>query len=156
MMTAKDKGYDPAADESLSKQFSRFAARMKHRLHGQPVTLDDINVIKLPHAPTGTWDDITNAVSYYATRNAGGKWNIEEKWSVGPEVEPITSIVGMDLELPAALDQMAELAPRAMLRETTKFWHPAAVAKMIGHNIPGFGPEEVKASGPVRCPRNTL
>lgn len=151
------RDYNPAADESLKQQFGRFASRMKHRFKGEALTLDDINVIKLPYAPVGTWDDLTGAASYFATRNPGGKWNIEEKTNFGAEAEPFIKTVATDLDLPAALNQLAELNPRAMLRETTKFWHPASVSKLIGHSIPGFGCEEVKAAGPaVKDKRNTL
>ena len=130
----QDKKYNPDKGESLKTQFSRFAARVKHRWNGQPVGLDDINTIKLPAVSVGAYY-FGIEPSYFATRNEGNKWNIEAKTSYGGEYQTIDR-VATDLDLPAALDFLAQKNPRSMMFDTGKYWHPVSVAKLIGHEFP--------------------
>lgn len=136
------QAYNPKRSESLVKQFSRFKSRMSHRLHGEAVTLDDINEIRLPNANPMLYNLDPD---YVATRNAGGKWNV--KGSVNVEGQQMfVETVGQDLELGAALDLMAAKNPAGMNWDTEKYWHPAAVAKLIGHTFPSRQPAAPKAA----------
>lgn len=128
---AEAKKYNPDKSESLKTQFGRFASRMKHRWNKEPVTLDDINVIKLPSP-----DLFSLQPSYFASRNEGGKWNVDSKIVVpGGEVPHIEENVAINLELADALDLMAAKSPEAMKKNTAKYWHPVSVAKLVGHNF---------------------
>jgi len=142
-----EKKYNPKKSESLKQQFTRAASRWKHWWNGQPYTLDDINTIKLPSVSVTDYlygDDY----SYFATRNKGGKWNVEAQKNWGGEYLEVKPLA-QDLELTAALDLMAEKNPRSMMFDTHKYWHPASVAKMIGHV---FGKEEPKNAPPAAKP----
>lgn len=130
-MEPEQKKYNPNKSEGLKQQFTRAASRWKHWWKGEEYTLDDINTIKLP-ATSSTEYLYGDEYSYFASRNKGGKWNVEAQKNYGGEWLE-TRPVGTDLELTAALDLMAQKAPKSMMVDTTKYWHPAAVARMIGH-----------------------
>lgn len=130
---SQEKKYNPKKSESLSQQFNRFKSRMKRRWNGEQVMLEDINTIKLP-AVDSMRHRYALEPSYFATRNAGGKWNVEQQENWGGEYL-FQKTIATDLDLPELLDFLAEKNPASMKQDTTKYWHPASVALLIGHEF---------------------
>lgn len=145
---AKKDDDDRKKPESLSRQFSRFAARMKRRWNGEQIMLEDINTIKLP-AVESYGSRRTPSVSYFASRNRGGKWDVEQQDEYGGEYLHSKKIA-TDLELPELLDFLAEKNPDSMKVDTTKYWHPASVGLLIGHTFKNNSPS--KPSAPAAAP----
>lgn len=142
-----EKKYNPNKSESIKQQFTRAASRWKHWWNGQPYTLDDVNTIKLPATSANAYLYGIEP-SYFASRNKGGKWNLEAQTNYGGEYLDIKP-VAKDLELPALLDLMAQKNPRGMMVDRAKYWHPAAVAQMIGHVFGKDGPEAKPTAKPA-------
>lgn len=120
--------------ESLKIQFDRTMSRLKKQWKGEALTIEDINTVKLP----AVWIDgyfNGHEASYFAKRNEGGKWNVEKQTGTGGTYGPRSVTVKRDLALKDALDYMAKQSPDAMLYNTKKYWHPVAVAKLIGHEM---------------------
>lgn len=123
--------YDPNKGESFKTQFNRTITRWKKQWNKQPLTLDDVGTIKLP--AVNSLDYFYGIEpSYFATRNEGGKWNIDKQESYGGEYPVQNTTVATDLDLPQLLAKLAELNPKSMEKDTDKFWHPVSIAKLAG------------------------
>ena len=140
------KTYDPEKPEGLKAKFNRYTSRLKHQWSGKPVALEDINKIKLP-VESSILYFFGEELSYFAARNQGGKWNVEGKKNHEGEYTSYVR-VGTDLELPKALDLLAAQRPAGMREKTDKYWHPAYVARLIGHTFKK--PEAPKPQPPQR------
>jgi len=135
------------ATEPLHKQFSRAFGRIANMMYAHPVRLQDINRIKLPKAADGT--------RYFADRNAKGNWNVIARTGELRGAAPHTlqdTVIGLDLDIHAALDVLAEKHPTGIKENNGSTSHPAYIAECIGHSFaPVKSDAHVQAS--VQKPR---
>lgn len=116
------------AEEPLSHQFLRFANRTARLMNGEPIGPDDLNIIKMP---------ADHGKRYFAKRNAHGNWNVWLRTGNAQGPEPLTdTLLGQNLTIGAALDQLAQIYPAGMQRFDDMHWHPRQVAACIGHRFP--------------------
>lgn len=118
------------ATEPLRKQLGRAFGRIANMMYAHPVELQDINRIKLPAAADGT--------RYFAARNAGGNWNVIVRTGELRGAAPHTlkdTIIGLDLDIYAALDLLAERHPAGMAQYNGSTSHPVYIAARIGHSF---------------------
>lgn len=113
--------------ETVSVRFRRVARRLKKRLQGKPLTLDDISTIRMAES----W-----GATYKAKRNPQGNWDAYMIYGVpsnSPEIPGYTVCknLGENMSPQQAIETLAKASPLAMKHKTNRHNHPVQVAKLI-------------------------